>query len=283
MELSSHSRLYLSNRFVYPVLSRRSKGISIGINLNPDKICNFDCIYCQVDRRTPDEGSQTVNIGSVLSELRNLLISFKDESIYLTPPFIEIPRERVNLKDIAYSGDGEPSLFPGIFNLTREVISLKNSLGFPNVKLIMITNASGISRPETLKAIGLLDADQGTLWAKLDAGTEAYFHQVCRTGFSFQKILDNILLISQKRSIVIQSCFMKINREVPSKLEIESYSRRLIDFVNAGGRFDLIQVYTVARKPTESYVQPLENSELDEIAEIVRNKSGLAVETYYHS
>ncbi|MCA9259705.1 MAG: hypothetical protein KDA61_10920, partial [Planctomycetales bacterium] len=46
-----HPRSYQTNRFVYPVLSRRSGGISLGVNLNPDKICNFDCVYCQVDRR----------------------------------------------------------------------------------------------------------------------------------------------------------------------------------------------------------------------------------------
>ena len=50
-----HSRLFQHNRFVYPVLSRRSRGISVGINLNPDKVCNFDCVYCQVDRSTPPE------------------------------------------------------------------------------------------------------------------------------------------------------------------------------------------------------------------------------------
>ena len=51
---SDHARLFEHNRFVYPVLSRRSGGISIGVNLNPDKICNFDCIYCQVDRRSAE-------------------------------------------------------------------------------------------------------------------------------------------------------------------------------------------------------------------------------------
>ena len=47
---AQHARTYQQNRFVYPVLSRRSGGLSLGINLNPDKVCNFDCIYCQVDR-----------------------------------------------------------------------------------------------------------------------------------------------------------------------------------------------------------------------------------------
>ena len=44
----THSRnLFQDNRFVYAVVSRRSGGVSIGVNLNPDKYCNFDCVYCQ--------------------------------------------------------------------------------------------------------------------------------------------------------------------------------------------------------------------------------------------
>ncbi len=50
---TQHSRSWQSNRYVYPVISRRSKGLSIGVNLNPDKVCNFDCVYCCVDRTHP--------------------------------------------------------------------------------------------------------------------------------------------------------------------------------------------------------------------------------------
>ena len=45
-----HPRSFEANRYVYPVLSRRAGGISIGVNLNVDKVCNFHCVYCQVSR-----------------------------------------------------------------------------------------------------------------------------------------------------------------------------------------------------------------------------------------
>ena len=51
--VQDHSRRYETFTFVYPVISRRSGGLSLGVNLNPDKRCNFDCIYCEVDRREP--------------------------------------------------------------------------------------------------------------------------------------------------------------------------------------------------------------------------------------
>lgn len=46
-------REFLGNRFVYAVISQRAHGLSIGINLNPNKACNFDCAYCEVNRDLP--------------------------------------------------------------------------------------------------------------------------------------------------------------------------------------------------------------------------------------
>ena len=69
---TQHQRRFESNRFVYPVLSRRSEGISLGVNLNPDKVCNFDCIYCQVDRSTASE-TRFVELPQLLAELGEML------------------------------------------------------------------------------------------------------------------------------------------------------------------------------------------------------------------
>ena len=49
----SSPRNFLNNRFVYAVISQRARGLSIGINLTPDKKCNFNCLYCEVNRDEP--------------------------------------------------------------------------------------------------------------------------------------------------------------------------------------------------------------------------------------
>src|SRR6185369_12034336 len=67
-----HERVWRQNRYVYPVVSRRSKGISIGINLNPDKVCNFDCIYCSVDRKIAS-GIADVDLTLLRRELAEML------------------------------------------------------------------------------------------------------------------------------------------------------------------------------------------------------------------
>src|ERR1700682_582404 len=69
-----HRRTFQDNRYVYAVVSRRSKGVSIGINLNPDKVCNFDCIYCQVDRKTPPI-TREVDLPRLGQELEDMIQS----------------------------------------------------------------------------------------------------------------------------------------------------------------------------------------------------------------
>src|SRR5271170_5787861 len=46
-------REFLGNRFVYVVVSSRARGLSIGVNMNPDKRCKFGCEYCEVNRDVP--------------------------------------------------------------------------------------------------------------------------------------------------------------------------------------------------------------------------------------
>src|SRR5215213_328937 len=105
-----HARLFDHNRFVYPVLSRRSQGISIGVNLNPDKVCNFDCIYCQVDRTTTSE-TKFVEIAQLLEELEATLQLAASGELFDLPKFQNTPENLRRLNDIAFSGDGEPTTY----------------------------------------------------------------------------------------------------------------------------------------------------------------------------
>src|SRR5438874_12967122 len=105
-----HPRRFEENRFVYPVLSRRSAGISVGVNLNPDKICNFDCIYCQVDRTTQSE-TRFVEIEQLLAELEDTLRLVASGELFQHPNFANTPQQFRRLNDIAFSGDGEPTTY----------------------------------------------------------------------------------------------------------------------------------------------------------------------------
>src|SRR4051812_38196905 len=107
---TQHSRSWRDNRFVYPVISRRSKGLSIGVNLNPDKVCNFDCIYCCVDRTVPAI-IREVDLGVLRDELAHMLELVKSGDLFGQPPFDQTPSHLKRLNDVAFSGDGEPTSF----------------------------------------------------------------------------------------------------------------------------------------------------------------------------
>jgi wyosine [tRNA(Phe)-imidazoG37] synthetase (radical SAM superfamily) len=275
-----HARTYEANRFVYPVLSRRSKGISIGVNLNPDKVCNFDCIYCQVDRRTESE-TKFVELDQLLSELDHMLELVTSGGLYESPPFSESPQNLRRLNDIAFSGDGEPTTYRNFDEIMDRCAALKRARGLDQVKMVLITNASMFHRPVVQRGLEILDANQGEIWGKLDAGTEEYYKLVDRTTIPFQRILDNLLLAAKVRPIVIQSLFMSVNGEPPSEREIDEYVKRLKEIADGGGTIKLVQVYTVARRPAESYVKSLSDDAVDAIAAKVRDGARLPAECYY--
>ena len=125
---TSHDRKFDEYRFVYPVLSRRSGGLSLGVNLNPDKVCNFDCIYCQVDRSTQSE-TQFVEIDSLLSELREMLALVASGEIYETEKFGDIPPALRRLNDIAFSGDGEPTTYKNFDEIIAACAEVKREAG----------------------------------------------------------------------------------------------------------------------------------------------------------
>jgi wyosine [tRNA(Phe)-imidazoG37] synthetase (radical SAM superfamily) len=275
-----HSRRFEENRFVYPVLSRRSEGISIGVNLNPDKVCNFDCIYCQVDRTTQRE-TRFVGVSQLLAELEDMLKLAASGELFDHAKFRNTPPGLRRLNDIAFSGDGEPTTYKNFDEIIAACAAVKRRLGLDVVKMVLITNASMFHRPHVIRGLEILDQNNGEIWAKLEAGTEEYFKLVDRTPIPFQQILDNITAAAKIRPLVIQALFMRVKGEPPSREELEAFCDRLNEITAAGGKLKLVQVYTVARKPTESYVTPLADAEVDAIVQLVEQRTGLAAKAFY--
>jgi wyosine [tRNA(Phe)-imidazoG37] synthetase (radical SAM superfamily) len=263
---TQHERRFAESKFVYPVLSRRSGGISLGVNLNPDKVCNFDCIYCQVDRTTTSD-TLFVELPQLLNELDYFLDLVTSGELYETEKFSHTPPQLRRLNDIAFSGDGEPTTHRNFDEVIAAVAALKQKHNLPQVKL--------------LRGLELLDQNNGEIWAKLEAGTAEYFKKIDRTTIHFEQILQNITAAAKIRPLVIQSLFMRVAGDPPPAAEIEAFCDRLNEISGAGGQLSLIQIYTVARKPTESYVTPLTDAEVDAIVNRVQARTGLQAAAFY--
>jgi wyosine [tRNA(Phe)-imidazoG37] synthetase (radical SAM superfamily) len=277
-----HRRTFVDNLYVYAVVSRRSKGTSVGVNLNPDKVCNFDCVYCQVDRTTPGP-VRDVDVPRLCTELEATLDLIQSGQLFEMERFRATPPHLRRLNDIAFSGDGEPTTCPEFPEVARAVANIKNLRGLDDVKLVLITNATQLHRAKVREGLDMMAASQGEVWAKLDAGTEEYYHRIERTTIPFRRVLDNITAEARARPLVIQAMFLRLDGEPPAASEQDAFCDRLREIVAAGGRIKLVQVYTVARTPAEPNVTALAASEVDALVEKVRDRTGLLAEAYYGS
>ena len=276
-----HRRVWRDFDFCYPVISRRSRGVSLGVNLNPDKICNFDCVYCEVDRLTAPK-RKDLDLDLLVEELGLLLDLATSGEIYQIPPFDSARPEQRRLNDIAFSGDGEPTTAREFAEAVDRVARLKDKLGLDLVKLVLITDSSRLQAPEVVAGLETLMAHQGEVWAKLDAGTESYYQEICRSQIPFQRILDNLLVTARRWPILIQTLFLEWKGQGPSEAELEAYCGRLEHILANGGHLQAIQLYTVARPTPEPEARPLWHLEMDAIAASLCGRlPGLQVEVHY--
>jgi len=266
---SYHPRQWRALRYVYPVIARRSRGLSIGINLSPTAACTFACVYCSIDRSEVPEGADPLPDLNVLNcELRALLAD--RERLFDEPEFRAVPREYRRLNDLAFSGDGEPTASPVFPDAVRLVAAARMDFGLTDVKIVLITNASCLTRPAVIEALSVLDANNGEIWAKLDAGTQQHFERINGVRLPLAMILDNILATARVRPIVLQSMFVRLEGQPPPPDEINAYVERVRGLVAGGAQIALVQVYTLARRAVHADVSPLAPAELETIAAAVR-------------
>lgn len=271
-------RAFHGNRFVYTVISPRARGLSVGINLNPDRRCNFDCMYCEVDRSCPTASSR-VDLEIMARELEWTLDRVHGDSFRFSADYAGIPRELLRLKHVALSGDGEPTLSADFLGVVETVVHLRARGLFPFFKLVLITNASGLDRPEVRAGLRLL-TPRDEIWAKLETGTPDYMARLHRPDCSLGKIIENILQVALERPVIIQSLFPSLQGVGPGEAEIEAYARQLKQLRERGARLSLVQIYSATRPTPHSECGHLPLRTLSSIASKVRTIAGLPAEVY---
>lgn len=271
-------RNFLNNRFVYVVVSPRAHGLSVGVNMNPDRRCNFDCVYCEVNRSSPPHDSQ-LDVGVMVQELDRTLGLALDGHLHTLPGFQSLPPDLLQLRHVALSGDGEPTLCPNFCEAVEAIVHLRALSKYPFFKIVLTSNATCLDHPGVQAGLHTL-TPQDEMWLKLDAGTRGYFNRIDRSTVPFEKVLENILKLGRQRPIVIQSLFARFNGEEPPSQEIDQFVERLRELQEAGARISLVQIYSAMRPTMHPECGHLPLKTLSRIVHTVHAGTGLQVEVY---
>jgi wyosine [tRNA(Phe)-imidazoG37] synthetase (radical SAM superfamily) len=270
------ARNFLDNRYIYLVISQRARGLSIGINMNPDQTCNFSCAYCEVPRDQPPRERQ-LNIPAMAAELKEMLDCVQQNRLKELPEYRTVPEELLQLQEVALSGDGEPTLCPQFAEVVQELVHIRAQ--HPFFKLVLITNGTGLHLPTVQNGLRWFTA-QDEIWVKLDAGTQVYMNRVNRTNVLLDQVLANIKMIGQDRPIIIQSLFPLLQDQEPSADEIQQYVQRLAELKAAAAKISLVQIYSAHRPTRSSSCRHLSLKCLSNIAQQVKTVTGLEVEVF---
>jgi wyosine [tRNA(Phe)-imidazoG37] synthetase (radical SAM superfamily) len=269
-------RDWLGNRFVYAVISARARGLSLGVNVNPDKKCNFDCSYCEVDRRHPVRESR-VDVDVMATELHKTIAFIQAGRLADLPAFHSLPSELLQLRQVALSGDGEPTLAANFADVVQAVVRVRALGGF--FKIVLYTNGTGLDQPAVLRGLEFLTKSD-EIWVKLDGGTQSFIDKVNRPDVPLEKILSNILLVGRQRPVVIQSLFPSIHGEEPPFEEICEFAQRLKELKAGGAQIPLVQIYSAARPGVNAEWGHLPLRVLSQISQAVRQTAGLRAEVF---
>jgi wyosine [tRNA(Phe)-imidazoG37] synthetase (radical SAM superfamily) len=276
-----HRRNWRGFDYCYPVISRRSKGLSLGVNLNQNKVCNFNCVYCEVDRNSPPK-QQKINLDQLEDEMELLIEMATSNKIFDDPPFFHTKIEHRRLNDIAFSGDGEPTAAAEFPKAAERLAGLKKKHGLADVKLVLITNATRLQEDYVINGIDTMMANNGEIWAKLDAGTEAYCQAINRSNISLDQIIKNLEFAGKRWPIIIQTLFLEWATLPPSGQEIKCYINKLKYLLKNGITLQGIQLHTVARPTPEMGAKPLPNATLDNMANIITKElPNIFVDVFY--
>lgn len=272
-------RDFLENRFVYVVVSARARGLSVGVNMNPDKFCNFQCVYCEVHRNGTPPRESRLDVETMAAELKKTLATVREGRLRARPWYHMLPDEMMQLRHVTLSGDGEPTFAQNFAECVQAVVHVRALGDFPFFKLVLLTNSTGLDQAHVQRGLKFFTKSD-EIWAKLDGGTQDYLNKVHRIKVPLEKILANILLISRQHPVTIQSLFPAINGEEPPPEEIEQYAQRLKELHDQGAQIPLVQIYSATRPTPNSGVGHLPLKTLSRIAHTVRQVSGLKAEVF---
>ena len=239
LSIYNHDRDIVHLTYVYPVVSRRAGGVSLGINLNPNNKCNWQCVYCQVpnlQRGVADKVDLIV--------LARELDSFLAELMHGSYMQIHVPEQCRQLQDLAISGNGEPTSCPNFPDVVALIIGLmqKYKLAIP---LRLITNGSYVHKEHIQQGLTMMAAYHGEAWFKVDAIGEVMSMAINGVSLSAHWQAEQLQKVARVCPTWIQTCV--IQQQVDDTAYVSSYVSWLNDVLAQGVKIQGVLLYGLAR------------------------------------
>lgn len=240
---NDHSRDSAGLTYVYPVVSRRAGGVSVGINLNPNNACNWRCIYCQVPGLKRG-AAPAIDLQKLERELRHFLEDLLHGDFLAR----KVPPESRRVNDIAISGNGEPTSAREFQEVVALVGGLMEEFGLVGrIKLVLITNGSLMQRPGVQAGLTRMARLRGEVWFKFDHASAARLREMNGTRLSLKKVAENLAIAASLCPTWLQTCAFQLRGEAPSAAERAAYVKFVAKQVNAGVKLEGVLLYGLAR------------------------------------
>lgn len=259
-----HNRDVTGMTYIYPVVSRRAQGVSVGINLNINNACNWRCIYCQVPNLTRG-GPPAIELAQLKQELNSMMQAL------LHGDFMQryVAESDRRLMDIAFSGNGEPTTckqFGEVLDIVAEVMQ-QYDLIQQDVKVRLITNGSQMDKVEVQAWMKKLAQINGEVWFKIDAGNRAGFARINDIQMTPEAHIKRLKTCAALCPTLVQTCMFALDGIAPSEADIADYLA-LIKQVST--EIKGVHLYSVARpsyQPEAPRLGRLDEAWLNQMAE----------------
>ena len=272
LSIHDHSRELSGLKYIYSVISRRAGGLSIGVNLNVNNACNWQCIYCEIPNLT--RGSPPpIELDVLEDELR----FFLHEIIHGDYMEKNVAIDDRHLKDIAFSGNGEPTSaeeFPKIILIVKKVLEEFNLLH--KIKLRLITNGSLMHQPAVIKSVGRLKEMNGEVWFKVDAATEENIQTINQVNLKRHQILERLKNCATACPTFVQTCVFTIDGKNPSEKDIEAYVQLMNEIKSD---IEGVHIYGLARPSLQPQAKRLGRISEQVLESIAKKLRYLQIET----
>ena len=267
---TNHCSDIVGLKYVYPVISRRMGGLSIGINFNTNNACNWRCIYCQI----PDlkiGAAPEMDFKLLEEELRYFLDNVLKGDFYER---FQVDEDKRVIKDIAIAGNGEPTSLKEFAKAVDLIGKIATEAGvFPGSHYVLITNGSLVHQSKVQAGLTVLKSYGGEVWFKVDSATEEGRALINNSAQSSKASFENLMISAKLCTTKLQTCLVDVDKQGFSDKEKQAYLALLGDIKKSGCDLQQVMLYTIARpsmQPEASRLAPLPAETLNAFADEIR-------------